>query len=272
MCNRATLRRSVATLLWLSPLFAQTPGILQTPSIFQTNSDWRHIGNSAIDQSLAGLATGPVERVWYSLDGSRLMIRTGSGRVLETSDFEKWSASAASDPAEPVTRPAIASRLPENAARVRALARTSRLVYAFGKFAYRSEDGGANWENLTAFRAFSILGENLRDLAVSPANDQEIVIAGAAGVFRSVDGGKSWSGLNDALPNLPAARLLSLPAGDRGVRLALSDNVSVVEWEPGQKLAWRLVDNPEFAAELQQRRDYSAQRGAEVTAFTQSGD
>ena len=49
-------------------------------------AEWRHIGNSAIDLSLAGLATGPVDRVWYSGSGS-LLIHTASGRVFETADF-----------------------------------------------------------------------------------------------------------------------------------------------------------------------------------------
>src|SRR6266481_4889352 len=178
MCNRATLRISAATVLLVSPVLAQTP------------VDWRHVGNSAIDRSLAALATGPVDRVWYSPDGTRLLIRTESGKVFETTDYEKWSATAATPPPEP--RLAAPSRLPENSARFRARAQNATLVYAFGKFAYRSENGGASWENLTAFQASSIVGEGLRDLAVSPANDQQIVVAGAAGVFRSLDGGKSW--------------------------------------------------------------------------------
>ena len=59
----------------------------------------------------------------------------------------------------------------------------------------------------------SIIGGGVRDLAVSPANDQEATVAAHSGVFRTVDGGKSWSSLNQGLPNLPAAQLLSLPFG-----------------------------------------------------------
>src|SRR5882762_9421235 len=126
MCNKATMRISVATLVWASVLSAQTA------------TEWRRVGNSAIDRSLAGLATGPVERVWYSPDGSRLGIRTGSGRVFETADFETWQPSSAAPPAEQV-RMALASRLPENSARVRGQNATATTVYAFGRFAYRSE-------------------------------------------------------------------------------------------------------------------------------------
>ena len=61
----------------------------------QTTPDWRRIGNSLIDRSLAGLATGPVDRVWYSADGSQLLVRTPSGRTFATSDFETWHEAAA---------------------------------------------------------------------------------------------------------------------------------------------------------------------------------
>ena len=69
---------------------------------------------------------------------------------------------------------------------------------------------------------------------------------GVDGVFRSIDGGKSWSGLNQTLPNLPATRLLSVPSGDQGVRLELADG-SVVEWQPGQKIAWTPVPDLQTA-------------------------
>jgi uncharacterized protein (TIGR03437 family) len=258
MSKTATTRFLIATVLLSAGLRAQN------------SLDWRHIGNSLIDQSLAGPATGPVERAWYSADGSRLLIRTASGRVFETSDFETWRLATAAAPAEPPARVA-ASRLPENGAQVRTQPQSSVRVYSFGRFAYRSDDGGGSWENLTAFRSSSILGENLRDLAVSPANPEEIVVAGGAGVFRSLDGGKSWNGLNHGLPNLPVERILSLPAGDRGAQLALADR-QVVEWQPGEKRAWSPIDNAGLAGETRLRQALSALRGTEVTAIAIAGD
>ena len=50
------------------------------------------MGNAAIDLDLAGLATGPVDRVWYSPAGDQLRIRTSSGKVFETNDFDRWAA------------------------------------------------------------------------------------------------------------------------------------------------------------------------------------
>ena len=55
--------------------------------------------------------------------------------------------------------------------------------------------------------------------AASPRDPDEVTVAASSGVWRSVDGGLSWTGLNEFLPNLPAGHLLALPSGTRGVRL-----------------------------------------------------
>ncbi len=251
MCKKSTTWILVATVLSAAGVLAQTI------------PDWRHVGNTNIDLSLAGLATGPVDRVSYSVDGSKLLIRTASGRLFETSDFETWQP-VASEPAQPA-RANGTRTLPEAGATLRNVGRGSPRAYALGKFAYRSDDSGASWENLTAYRASSVVGDGLRDLTVSPANEDEIAVATAAGVFRSLDGGRSWSGLNESLANLPVARLLSLPSGERGVRVALNDE-SVIQWEPGQKQAWLPASNSEILDELHRRQSLSAQLHGVVTA------
>src|SRR4051794_33900169 len=81
-----------------------------------TRLDWRRIGNTAIDTSLASVATGPVDRVWYSEDGARLFAHTASGRIYETSDFETWALSAESVQA-PAPVSAAARRSPERTAK-----------------------------------------------------------------------------------------------------------------------------------------------------------
>jgi uncharacterized protein (TIGR03437 family) len=238
--------------------------VLTAVGLFAQNTDWRRVGNTAIDRSLAGLATGPVNRVWFSGAGT-LLARTGSGQIFATTDFETWRASSAAVPPDQGAPPSVT--VPEPNAKIRG---GSTTLYALGTYVYRSDDGGASWENLTAYRGQSILGAGLADLAVSPADDQQVVVAGANGVFRTMDGGKSWSSLNQGLPNLPVSRLLSLPVGDRGARVALADN-SVVEWEPGQKIAWHGQSNVEVAAETQEMLSYSAVRGLKITALAKSG-
>src|ERR1700676_2025646 len=112
MCKKTTARILAATVLVAAGLAAQSRGTAPVPAM-----DWRHVGNTSIDLSLAGLASGPVDRAWYTADGSRLLIQTASGRIFETSDFEAWRPGTAVAPQEPAGRgPA---RLPENGARIR---------------------------------------------------------------------------------------------------------------------------------------------------------
>src|ERR1017187_2008759 len=83
----------------------------------QPRPDWRKVGSSSVELMLASPATGPVERVWYSADGSLLFARTPSGKVFETADFETWAAvSNVAKPSPPI--PATAARLPEPGAHV----------------------------------------------------------------------------------------------------------------------------------------------------------
>ncbi len=230
-------------------------------------ADWRHIGNFTVELGLAGPASGPVLRVWYGTGGT-LFAQTEAGRVLQTPDLENWQRTTTAAP--PTIANAKAQTLPEAGAQTRALAGDNNRVYAFGNFVYRSEDGGAHWENMTIYRGASVVG-TVVDLAIAPGNNEEIVTAGAAGVFRSVDGGRSWSGLNQGLPNLPATRLLDLPAGDQGARIALRNDVAA-DWPPGVKDAWLPASNADLVDETQLRVALSSLRGVNVTALAIAGD
>jgi len=224
MSNKATLGSGLIGLV----LAASAAG----PILGQV-LDWRHVGNAAIDLELAGLATGPVVQAWYSPLGDRLLIRTGSGKAFETNDFDHWGA-APNDTAPPPRQASFSMSLPENGAQVRTPARPGARVYALGRFAYRSDDSGKNWENIAMFRGMSILGDNLYDLAISPLNEDDIVVAGSAGIFRSLDAGHSWSSLNESLPNLPSPRIRSVPDGPHGAQIELP-GATVVEWQPGER-------------------------------------
>ena len=272
--SKATVGGAIATVLAAvligSASYAQSPA----PSGGDLPRDWRRVGNTAVDLSLAGLATGPVSRVWYSPTGA-LQIQTASGRVFETTDFENWKfLPSGTVPAGAPNSPV--ARLPEPNSRVRS---APGAYYAIGNFVYRSEDG-ANWDNLTGYRNTSIIGDDLRDFAVSQSNPDEIVVVGGAGVFLSLDAGKTWSGLNQSLPNLPAARLLSLPGADGALRLALAQQSApnsgsiwrAVEWTPGEKTAWRQTNDAALAQEIEQRNSLTQRMGAPITAVATSGD
>jgi uncharacterized protein (TIGR03437 family) len=247
-------------ILWVTSAFAQVP-----------LPDWRRIGNSAIEASLAALATGPVERVWFSPDGQRLYAQTTSGRVFVTDDKETWEAAGEAPP--PVRPAALLNGRragPEPDARI--MESTSPGVsYALGRAVYRSEDGGANWANLTEFKGASILGEGLSDVAVSPVDGNELVVAGRYGVWRSMDGGLSWNGLNSALPNLPVRRLIQLPANGQGLRVEV-ESLGEIEWAPGEKTAWRPV--PAYHSEREEglKRALRPVLGAEILAVAAAGD
>ena len=238
------------------------------PLLAAVTPDWRHIGNLVVDEALAGAASGPCKRVWYG-PGGILYVQTGSGRVYQTADLESWTASNALAP--PAGANTAVGTLPEAGAQTRAFPGDASRVYAFGEYVYRSEDGGAHWENATVYRGTSLIGGGVADLAIAPGNSDEIVTAGAAGVFRSVDGGRSWSGLNEGLPNLPATRLLDLPVGDEGARIALNNDTAAA-WPPGNKQAWVPASSIDLVLETQWRRVLSVIRGANVTALTIAGD
>lgn len=239
------------------------------PLSAQVRPEWRRVGTAALELGLADFATGPVSRVLYSSDGSKLAVEITGGRTLETSDFTTWQP--LTDASGYVVTPlAAAPTLPEAGARVRVAAGDRQRVYAFGRFVHRSEDGGKHWENLTSFKGLSIIGNGLVDAAVSPRSADEIAVAGNAGVFRSVDGGRSWHGLNDQLLNLPGAKIVAPPVNGHGPQIGFGGG-QVFEWLPGEKQAWRAALNPQASLEWSLRQFLGEQFGVEVTAVATSG-
>ena len=263
MCRKATVRAlATAAVLWAA---AAAPG--QNLGI-----DWRHIGNSAIELGLPSVATGPVSRVWYSPDGFVLYIRTFDGRTLQTSDFEQWRVVTDSRITPPLqTAPAVA-RQPEAGLRVAARSVVSGRVYAVGNNVYRSDDGGVSWSNLTGYQGRSILGDGLTDLAASPRDPDEVAVASAEGVWRTVDGGLTWTGLNELLPNLPTGRLVTVPSGTAGVRLSITGSASEIEWAPGEKTAWHAISASDLLPNQEVRAALSEALNRKITALQASRD
>jgi uncharacterized protein (TIGR03437 family) len=228
-------------------------------------TNWRKVGNSAVDLLLASPATGPVDKVWFSGGGGTLFARTRSGKVFETSDYEVWL------PSQYVTEPAMQPvppvvRVPENG--VRLVGSGFGRVYALGQHLFRSDDGGHSWANLTAFKTDSVIGLGQRSVAVSPANQDQIVVANDFGVWRSLDGGLSWAGLNELLPNLRIRRLLATPSGVAGTRAEI-DGMGAMELPPGGSV-WQPVDDATPASDAVRLQAYSERAGVVVSAYGRS--
>lgn len=260
MCHKETVcvwRYLLAAPLAVAVLSAQAQSV-----------DWRRVGSTSVEVGLASPATGPASAVWYSADGSHLYAKTRSGRVFETADFEHWApAQAVAEPAEPAA-PAV-DRLPEPGVKLSISQAVPGRVYALGNQLYRSDDSGRTWANLTAFQNLSIIGSLQRGLAVSPRDPDQIAVANDFGVWRSLDGGFSWIGLNDSLPNFPGARILAAPSSGRGP--ILLGNLGVMELAAGTSEAWRAVAPAESASELKARRIVSLALGTDITAVAMAG-
>ena len=244
-----------ATVLIIAAVFVVGASAQSTPAL-----DWRRVGNTVVDLNLASPAGGPIDRVWYSADGARVFARTPSGKVWQTTDFETWRPAA--DVEAPERKPEPAG--PDGAVAIANGVRASRL-YAAGRFAYRSDDGGLNWTNVTRSGAASIIGGPLRDAATSPRNPDEVIVAGTNGLWRSLDGGDSWTGLNEGFPNLPVQRLLLPSTADNSVHIVVGD--SEFSWRPGEGSAWHPARSPILAAESQLKSEASAKLGMNITAI-----
>jgi uncharacterized protein (TIGR03437 family) len=271
MCQRAT---AALAKTWIAGilLVAALPAMAQTPTT-PGPPNWRRVGNSTMDLALASPATGPVSRVWFSPDGSRLYALTPEGRVFESADLETWSAST--NPAAPPATGSSAVRPPMPGARLYPHPQDSQRVFALAAQLYRSDNAGASWTNLTAFGNASVIGSGQHDLAVSPRDPDLLVVANDYGVWRSADGGLSWGGLNQSLPNLRVRKILSTPQGLAGTRV-LVEGAGVLEQQPGADNEWRPLADPQLSSRLEtdaaQRHTFSVALGADITALANSGD
>ena len=258
VCHKGTLRAALccaaAALCAVGAGFAQT-----APS-------WRKVGTASVELRLAGPATGPVARVWFGQGGGVLFARTASGAVFATADYETWSpAAGAVEP--PAADPAAAARLPEASARILASPANPNQIFGLGRHLYRSEDGGHVWNDLTGFGSQSVIGDGVTSVAVSPLDADQLVAANDFGVWRSLDGGLSWTALNQDLPNLPVRRILSTVTGTTGT-IVEAENLGALELPPSGSL-WEPVADRSSDARLQAL--YASRLETEITAVGQAG-
>ncbi len=255
--------------MWHKGTLRGTPwllAVLAFSAAAQNPTDWRKVGGSAVELFLAAPATGPVDAVWFSAGGETLYAKTRSGAVFQTADFETW-VPAKDPPAAPAVVPAAAARLPEAGARV--IAASPLRSYALGRQLFRSDDGGHSWANLTAYKSDAVVGPGQNGLAVAPNDENQLVLANQFGVWRSLDGGLSWSGLNQFLPNLAVRHILSTPSGTTGTRI-LVDNFGILELPPGAPVWIPAPNISDTDAAL--RQQYSAVVGASLTAVARTGN
>lgn len=176
-------------------------GVIQA----QTPDTWKHVAGTTFDAGLAGPASGPVKAVWYAAGTGRLLVETQSSRVFETADFIHWRLNSDARAPEIISTASVAS-LPEAGAKVQSAG--ARLYAEGSSNVYASDDNGRTWLNLTAYNGRSVIGDGFSALAIAPGNRQEISVANRFGVWRSLDGGLTWTSLNEDLPNLAVRMLL----------------------------------------------------------------
>jgi uncharacterized protein (TIGR03437 family) len=91
-------------------------------------------------------------------------------------------------------------------------------------------------------------------------------------VWRSLDGGLSWIGLNQGLPNLPVRRILALPNGDGGLRIAAGRNDAELEWSTGKQAGWKPVEDAASLQTIARKAALSNTFGSTVTVLATGGD
>ena len=231
---------------------------LPTLARAQAAPQWSPVAGYTVNLGLAGPGTGPLQAVWYTAAGNRLLAQTQSGRVFETTDFQHWQLNS-SDAVPAVPAKPAAVQNPEAGVQINTSG--TRRYSVTRDNVYGADDAGPNriWVNLTGFNGVSIIGGGFSTLAVSPSNPLDITAANQFGVWRSLDGGLSWQSLNTDLPNLDARSFV----GQRTVVLADSVLASVTAGK------WTAADG--VAPETVLRASLAARAGFIAATAVQSG-
>ena len=186
-------------------------GILLLAPVAESATQWRRVGSAALETGLAGPAGGAVDDVSFSLDGSLLLVRLPSGLEWVSDDRgASWRRPAAREASLPRIRPLaddeILTPRGDAFARVYRHPLQAGRAFALGRELWTSPDEGRSWIRLSAAEPSSLIGSAPRALAFDPSLPDALYVANRSGLWRSLDGGASWAGLNEKLPNFPSAR------------------------------------------------------------------
>ena len=227
---------------------------------------WAPVAGYTVNLGLAGPASGPVRAVRYV--GNQLLVLTESDKVFETTDFQHWKLNTQDSALQRSARPAAGLRA--EAGNLVVPTSGTRRYSVTRENIFGSEDGHS-WINLTGFNGQSIIGDGFTGLAVSPSNPLDIAAANQYGVWRSLDGGLSWQGINENLPNLNARRL----AGQRTIVLPrgteLLASVTAGKWAPIDGVAHDSALRASLASRNGINASAVAQSGAMIYAGTADG-
>jgi hypothetical protein len=76
---------------------------------------------------------------------------------------------------------------------------------------FRSTDLAGSWSQLTALPA----GGSIREFAIAPSNNQVIYVLKSAGIYKTTNGGTSWTTVTNGVPvNLAAPQYISIDPND----------------------------------------------------------
>jgi uncharacterized protein (TIGR03437 family) len=230
------LVRFILVMAAAAGLLAGAEGAAQGPH-------WTRIGGGALYLGFAGPIGAPVLNAAFSVDGQTLYVRTAAGRMWASGDqgqswqrFEAMSGEAAPVFASPSATGLLPAPAGEPQAEVVAHPFASGRAYALGRYLYRSPDEGRTWINLTQDGLGSVIGYWQTSIAFHPIDPDLVVVSNAVGLWKSADGGLSWSSLNEQLPNFPEAQFVPVQR-DEGLRIR-STRLGTFELVQGAGEVW----------------------------------